>query len=159
MCAMALETGPWLNSFKQVLYDGRDADSEFEVQSGKWETWRFRLGKLAEQIALITPGQKIAYTADVAYTPENQKKIVSLAKDADQLFIEASFLDIHKAIAAKKHHLTASQAGTLAARAGAKEFTIFRRAMPVRGTFCCKKPVRPTRFTVNFCPQYFLVLL
>ncbi|MEJ2729684.1 MAG: MBL fold metallo-hydrolase [Deltaproteobacteria bacterium] len=125
LAAMGLKTGPWLNGFKQALYDGRDADSEFEVQSGKGEIRRFRLGQLAEQIALITHGQKIAYIADVAYSPQNQERIVSLAKDADQLFIEAAFLEAHKDIAAAKHHLTARQAGTLAARAGAKEFTIF----------------------------------
>ena len=125
LAAMGLETGPWLNGFKQALYDGRDAGSEFEVQSGKGEARRFRLGQLAEQIALITPGQKIAYIADAAYSPQNQEKIVSLVKDADQLFIEAAFLEAHKDIAAAKHHLTARQAGTLAAKAGAKEFTIF----------------------------------
>ena len=72
LAAMRLETGPWLNGFKQALYDGRDADSQFEVQSGNGETRRFRLGELAEQIALITPGQKIAYIADAAYSPQNQ---------------------------------------------------------------------------------------
>jgi ribonuclease Z len=125
LSAMGLETGPWLNGFKQSIYEGRDAESEFEVQAGKGETRLFRLGELAEKIALITPGQKIAYIADAAYSPQNQEKIVSLAKDADQLFIEAAFLEAHKNIAAAKHHLTAHQAGTLAARAGAKEFTIF----------------------------------
>ena len=122
---MGLKIGPWLNGFKQALYEGRDAESEFEVQSGTGETRQFRLGELSERIALITPGQKIAYIADAAYSPQNQEKIVSLAKDADQLFIEAAFLEAHKDIAAAKHHLTARQAGTLAARAGAKEFTIF----------------------------------
>jgi ribonuclease Z len=125
LAGMGLETGPWLNGFKQALYDGRNADSQIEVQSGKGETRRFRLGELAGEIALITPGQKIAYIADAAYSPQNQEKIISLAKDADQLFIEAAFLEAHKDIAAAKHHLTARQAGTLAARAAVKEFTIF----------------------------------
>jgi ribonuclease Z len=125
LIAMGLKTGPWLNGFKQALYESRDAESKLEVQSGTGEIRRFRLGELAEQIALITPGQKIAYIADAAYSPRNQEKIVSVAKDADQLFIEAAFLEAHRDIAAAKHHLTARQAGTLAARAGAKEFTIF----------------------------------
>jgi ribonuclease Z len=125
LSALELETGPWLTRFKQALYDGRDSESEFEAPSGKGETRRFRLGELAEQIAMITAGQKIAYIADAAYSPQNQEKIISLAKDADHLFIEAAFLEAHNDIAAEKHHLTARQAGTLAARAGAKQFTIF----------------------------------
>jgi ribonuclease Z len=125
LAALGLATGPWLTDFKQALYDGRDSESEFEVKAGGGLTQRFRLAKLAEQIALITPGQKIAYIADVAYSPQNQQKIISLAKDADHLYIEAAFLEAHKDIAAEKKHLTAHQAGTLAARAGAKQFTIF----------------------------------
>jgi ribonuclease Z len=125
LAALGLETGPWLTGFKQALYDDCDSESEFEVKVGSGQIQRFQLGELAEQIALVTPGQKIAYIADVAYSPQNQEKIISLAKDADHLFIEAAFLEVHKDIAAEKHHLTARQAGTLAARAGAKQFTIF----------------------------------
>jgi ribonuclease Z len=125
LTALGLKTGPWLADFKQALYDGRDSESKFEAPSDKEETRRFRLGELAKQIALITAGQKIAYIADVAYSSKNQEKIIALAKDADQLFIEAAFLEVHQNIAAEKHHLTARQAGTLAARAGAKQFTIF----------------------------------
>jgi len=125
LAALGLETGPWLTGFKQALYDNQDSESEFEVKTGSGQTQRFRLGELAAQVAMVTPGQKIAYIADVAYSPQNQEKIISLAKDADQLFIEAAFLEAHNDIAAEKHHLTARQAGTLAARAGAKQFTIF----------------------------------
>jgi len=125
LAALGLETGSWLTEFKQALFANMDSESEFEVQSGKGERRQFRLGELAEQIALISPGQKITYIADVAYSPQNQQKIILLAKDSDHLFIEAGFLERHKDIAAQKHHLTARQAGTLAARAGAKQFTIF----------------------------------
>jgi len=125
LAALDLETGSWLTDFKQALFANMDPESEFEVKSGKGKSRRFRLGQLAEQIALISPGQKISYIADVAYSPQNQEKIILLAKDSDHLFIEAAFLDRHKNIATQKHHLTARQAGTLAARAGAKQFTIF----------------------------------
>jgi ribonuclease Z len=125
LAALGLETGPWLTRFKQAIYDGQDSESEFEVKTGSGQIQRFRLGELADQVAMVTPGQKIAYIADVAYSSKNQEKIISLAKDADHLFIEAAFLEVHNDIAAEKHHLTARQAGTLAARAGAKQFTIF----------------------------------
>jgi ribonuclease Z len=125
LAALGLKTGPWLTDFKQALYDGRDSKSEFAVKAGSGQTQRFQLGELADQVTMVTPGQKIAYIADVAYSAQNQQKIISLAKDADHLFIEAAFLEAHNDIATEKHHLTARQAGTLAARAGAKQFTIF----------------------------------
>jgi ribonuclease Z len=125
LAALGLKTGPWLTGFKQAIYDQRDSESEIEVQSDNGKSRRFKLEELAKQIALVTRGQKIAYIADAAYSPENQEKIVTLAEDADHLYIEAAFLEVHQNIAAEKHHLTARQAGTLAARAGAKEFTIF----------------------------------
>ena len=123
--ALGLQTGPWLTEFKRALYDEKDPGSEFEITSGKDRIERFRLGELAQRIAMITPGQKIAYIADAAYNPTNAEKIISLAKDCDHLFIEAAFSDAHGDIAAEKHHLTARQAGELAARAGARQFTVF----------------------------------
>lgn len=121
-----LKPGPWLNRFKQAMYNGKDLNSEFEIsQSKENKTQKFTLGELADRIALITPGQKITYITDVVYTPANIKKIICLAKDSDFLFIESAFLDKDKDIAFNKLHLTARQAGTLAAQAHVKFFTVF----------------------------------
>ena len=123
--ALKLQTGPWLNDFKQALYDGADPASEFTIHSGSNSKRQFQLGELADQIAMVAPGQKISYIADVAYNSENVEKIIALTKDSDHLFIEAAFLDAQQDLAAEKHHLTARQAGELAARCGARHFTIF----------------------------------
>ncbi len=123
--ALGLQIGPWLTEFKRALYDEKDPESEFEIRSGKDRVEHFKLGELAQRIAMITPGQKISYVADAAYSPANAEKIISLTKNSDHLFIEAAFSDAHSDIAEEKHHLTARQAGELAARAGAKQFTIF----------------------------------
>ena len=125
LTALGLQTGPWLTNFKQALYEGNDLKSEFQIPFNTNKVQRFKLGQLAEQIAVITPGQKITYITDADFTPANQKKITSIAKNSDHLFIEAAFLEKHKAIAAEKNHLTAHQAGLMAARAHAKQFTIF----------------------------------
>ena len=85
----------------------------------------FQLGNLADQIAIITPGQKIAYVTDVVYDNANIEKIIEFAWNADHLFIEAAFLDNDRNMAAEKCHLTARQAGELAARANARQFSIF----------------------------------
>ena len=123
---LGLEPGPWLADFKQALYRQSDPESDFELQPESAQKVRhFRLGELAAKIALITPGQKITYITDVAYNQSNAEKIVALAKDSDYFFIEAVFLGTHKEMAAEKKHLTAGQAGSLAARAGVKQFFVF----------------------------------
>lgn len=119
--ALGLTVGPWLNRFKAALYAGQAPGTAFDPGTGQV----FELGRLADQIARIAPGQKIAYITDVAFTPENIARIVDLAADCDQLFVEAAFLDEDRDIALKKKHLTAAQAGQLAALARASRFTLF----------------------------------
>lgn len=124
---LGLEIGPWIRKFKQALFNHNDPDSEFEVRFGRKSVKikSFILGDLARQIAIITPGQKITYITDVGYSESNVKKIVSFAKDSDQLFIEAAFLEKDSDIARNKYHLTARQAGSIAGMAGVKQFTLF----------------------------------
>jgi ribonuclease Z len=125
--SMGLPMGPWLNSFKQALYQKESSDLIFQVpmltEEGK--TKSFKLDDLANKIAIISPGQKITYITDVVFSEKNIASIISFAKNSDHLFIEASFLDEHKDTAQKKFHLTSLQAGWLARKAGAKAFTIF----------------------------------
>jgi len=121
-----LEPGPWLTTFKQALYNRTDPATTFNVQTAARPAGKlFRLGELAGQIAKITPGQKITYITDVVYSDANIEKITAFAGNSDQLFIEAAFMEADRKIAAGKHHLTARQAGELAARAAARRFSIF----------------------------------
>ncbi|MBW1840200.1 MAG: ribonuclease Z [Deltaproteobacteria bacterium] len=127
VCELGLDIGPWLREFKQALYNDADPASSFEVKSEEAHSSgrRFVLKDLADRIARITPGQKVTYIADVAYSRSNPEKIVAFARDSDHLFIEAAFLEKHRDIAAEKGHLTAWQAGTLAAKASVKQLTPF----------------------------------
>jgi ribonuclease Z len=71
-------------------------------------------------VAQVVPGQKFAYVVDARYHPANTARIEGLVSGADVLFIECAFLHSDAAHAARKNHLTARQAGTLARRAGVK---------------------------------------
>ena len=135
VAGLGLEIGPWLNEFKQALYNNADPDSEFEVTYGRQDSYkkRFILGDLAKRIALITPGQKISYIVDAVYSKSNETKIIELVKNADHLFIEAAFLEKHRDIAEKKCHLTAWQAGRIAGKAGVKQVTPFHFSPRYKG--------------------------
>jgi ribonuclease Z len=123
---LGLSTGPWLTRFKQSLYGLEDPDTLFTVDGPENSPARsFGLKDLKEAITVITPGRKIAYVTDVAWHEENVRRILAFVRGVDRLFIEACFLEEHRAIAAEKQHLTARQAGEIAARAQVKQFDVF----------------------------------
>jgi len=123
---LGLDTGPWLNGFKQALFNHKAPESEFQVPpvAVLKGTGKFLLGDLTDRIAMIAPGQKVAYVVDAICSDENLDKIVELARNADHLFIEAAFLEKDRSAAEEKYHLTAGQAGRIARRAGVKRFSI-----------------------------------
>lgn len=120
---LGLEPGPWLQQFKHALLANLPgttlirAQVRPEVQPGEAV---FPLEQLAGDIAHVSTGQKIAYVTDTVCNPVNAERIVELAQDADQFFIEAVFGHELAERAAARYHLTARQAGGLARRAGAK---------------------------------------
>jgi ribonuclease Z len=123
---LGLSPGPWLQNFKQALYAGLEPESV--IAAGRMDGEKpkaFRLCDLVQEIALITPGQKIGYIVDVGYSQANVEKIVSFVDGADHLFIEAAFLKAHADIAGEKNHLTAHQAGMIAGLARVRNFTVF----------------------------------
>lgn len=119
--SLGLTPGPWIYELKQAIYADRDLGESIQLP-GKI---KFSLKDLADRLTIITKGQKIAYISDVAHTDFNLGKILLLANKADHLFIESAFLDIDRLHAEKKFHLTAKQAGKIAALAGVKRFTLF----------------------------------
>ncbi len=113
--------GPWLREVKHAVLAGAPDDTEFTAavagkDAGAGRT--FTLGLLRERALRLVPGQKIAYVTDAAFHDENVRRIVSLAAGADVLFIECTFLDADASDAARKAHLTARQAGSIAREAG-----------------------------------------
>ncbi len=120
LAEMGLDTGPWIQVFKQALYEKQAADTPIEICCAD-AVRQYSLGTLENQIAVITPGQKITYITDIIYSPDNIDKVIAFAKDSDQLYIEATFLEADAHMAAQKYHLTAKQAGEIAGRARAKK--------------------------------------
>jgi ribonuclease Z len=68
----------------------------------------------------VLPGTRLAYATDFQYTPANVDRVARLAREADPFFCEAVFLDRDVDTARAASHLTARQAGAVAARAGAR---------------------------------------
>ena len=119
---MGLKVGPWLAELKKAVLREEPEETQFRIwwreSGGVVERW-MPLGVLQSRILNVVPGQKITYVTDAVCSSQNAEKIIALARDADYLFIEASFLQEEAERAALKYHLTAGQAGALARRAKA----------------------------------------
>jgi ribonuclease Z len=126
--ALGLRAGPWLAEAKLAVLEGASDD---RVLVARWRESRaiverrVRLGELRGDAIRCVPGTKVAYVTDVAYTAHNVRRIVELARGADLLFIEAVFLEAEREHAARKQHLTARQAGEIAAACGATSVVPF----------------------------------
>jgi ribonuclease Z len=118
---LRLPVGPWLKEAKRAVRRGEPDDSQITIHSDL----SIPLGVLKQHALRSAPGQKIAYVVDAAYHDRNIEKIVALANGADQLFMEAAFLDADSEVAAQRRHLTARQAGEIARQARVSRFVAF----------------------------------
>jgi ribonuclease Z len=121
--SLGLPKGPWLSQAKSLIRSGTD-DAEFDLPG----LGRVRLQELVDRLFFVGPGQSVAYVTDTAFTEENREKILFLAREADQLFIEAVFLERDHELAAASRHLTAFQAGLLARKAGVRDLNVFHHS-------------------------------
>jgi ribonuclease Z len=121
--SLGLPKGPWLSEAKRLARAGI-REAELDVPG----VGMVPLKAIVDQLFIIGPGQALAYVTDTAGTQDNKAKIAWLAREADQLFIEAVFLDRDRALAEASLHLTARQAGQLARAAAVKRLTVFHHS-------------------------------
>lgn len=128
LSGLGLAVGPWLKDLKQAVLcnapDETPVHARWLDSNGEHQR-EFTLVALKEAVLRLVPGEKICYVTDVAFHQDNVQRITSLAAGAAQLFIECVFLDQDADHAARKHHLTARQAGRIAREAGAKRVIPF----------------------------------
>ncbi len=123
LAAAGLAPGPWLARLKE----NADRPEAILEVLGQPRTVRELDGLLVR-----TPGRRLAYATDLRFSGNNVERLVTLAAGADVLYLEANFLDeVEKAFASS--HLTAGQAGEIAARAGVRELVLFHHSRKYRG--------------------------
>lgn len=126
--ALGLGVGPWLRDLKEAVLEAASDDTPILAH---WRTAEgphervVPLGRLRRETLDVVPGQRIVYVTDCAWTRRNVERILGLARGADTLLIEAPFLDLDRAQARARHHLTAREAGTLARLAGVRRVIPF----------------------------------
>ena len=104
-----LEPGPWLNALKGHIRAG-DKDVEIQLTNGCSET----VERLSADLTLISEGKKLVYATDFSDTPENRRRLISIAKGAHTLFCESTFLEQELEQARRYKHLTTRSCAEIA---------------------------------------------
>jgi ribonuclease Z len=128
LAELGLGKGPWLRALKDLVLTGAPDDTPVLAwwrEEGRLVERPFELGFLKRVVLDVVPGDRIAYVTDVAWTDANIAAIVELARHAELLFIETTFLDRERDRAKARRHLTARQAGTIARLAGVRRVAPF----------------------------------
>ena len=145
LAALGLVDGPWIAGLKHAAQAGAPDDTPIRVawsDTGGAHERVIPFGALKDAVE-STRGEKIVYVTDVVFNESNLARIAALARDADVLFIESVFLDADREHAARKQHLTARQAGTIARAAGARKVIPFHFSPRYKGRG--RGPARGTR--------------
>jgi len=124
LAEMGLPPGPWLNEAKAAVRRGAPDDRLIAVSSER----TIELGELKRRALRVAPGQVVAYVTDAAPHAQNRARILKLVDRADQLFIEAVFLECDRHLAEASCHLTAWEAGALAREARVRHVTPFHHS-------------------------------
>lgn len=126
MEAMGLASGPWLDELKRMVRENYAETAQLGIPlKNSKEKKTLSLKEWRETLVIETTGQKIVYVVDNGFSPSNVERIVSLAREADLFYCEASFSQEDEARARERCHLTATQAGTIARIAQVKRFIPF----------------------------------
>ena len=118
-------SGSWLNKLKEDIYEGKPDTSLIKVPARGNKVLEKSLGRLKEELVMISPGQKISYIVDTVYNKSNKRDIVDLVKDSDIFFCESPFLAEEETRGQERYHLTARQAGLIAREANVKKLNVF----------------------------------
>jgi ribonuclease Z len=128
LAALGIPAGRWLNELKQAIRSGAASDALLHVKwnhNGTSREATYSVGELRARLIVETRGQKIGYVVDTLFSRDNMERIATLVRDADIFFCESLFLDVDRDQAAKRYHLTARQAATLARAAGVARLETF----------------------------------
>ena len=118
---LGLPTGPWLTDLKRRVRAGEPDESTMRrlAHARRSRTRLFRLASLSIAYpSWSRPARLLRHGC--RWHEDNRQALSAFLREADVAYIQAVFLDEDCAHAARKAHLTASQAGRIAREAAVK---------------------------------------
>ena len=125
-----IRPGAWVAKALALLRAGAPAETPVDVGGA-----RLPLGWLAERHFATTPGSRIAYVTDTAWSDAARPGLLKLARRATRLYCDCFYADSEAKAAAKHRHMTASQAAEFARTAGVEELVVMHFATRYAGRY------------------------
>lgn len=132
IAAGVLRPGGWISAVQARLQAGADLNEEIAVEGGKL---KFRLGDLAESCFQKTPGARIAFVTDTAWSDAVRTPLLALAHRAARLYCDCFYAQAQEKQAAKHRHMTTRAVGEFARVAGVEELVLMHFAERYRGRY------------------------
>ena len=125
-----LRPGPWVGQVLARLRAGEAEDGLMTVSGG-----RFTLGDLARDYFARSPGIRVAYITDTAWSEASRPGLLKLAHRAWRLYCDSFYSKTHQAQAEKHRHMTATQAAMLAVEAKVESLVLIHFAGRYEGRY------------------------
>jgi ribonuclease Z len=119
---LGLEPGPWVGELLRNVSAQKNAGLRGPVREGDNTV---DINRLAGELVRIQKGRKIVYITDTSFAAGWLNKLKSIASNADLVICESTFLHADARLAAVYHHLTSTQAATIAKKLNAGRLVLF----------------------------------
>ncbi|HEV8190406.1 MAG TPA: MBL fold metallo-hydrolase [Ktedonobacterales bacterium] len=117
LAELGLQPGSWLRELKEA----REGEEPEVAIDGS----RYQRAALRRELLTATPGDSIAYLTDFLLDETAMQRLVPALAGCQTLVCECQYADADAALAARNHHMTASQVAELARRADVGHLMLF----------------------------------
>ncbi len=117
LASLGLRPGPWL----QRVRSPRAEETEEVVVEGVPR----RVRDLQEALVTVTPGDAVAYLTDFLLDEAAAERLAEVLQGVGTVVCESQYREADVELARRNYHMTATQAATLAKRAGVGRLVLF----------------------------------
>jgi ribonuclease Z len=132
VAAGAIRAGRWVNDVRSLLKAAAPPNTPVATPISPG---MILLADLKAQYFVETPGSRVAYVTDTAWSEQVQPALSRLAGGARRLYCDSFYAQAQIAQAEKHRHMTATQAAEFARMAGVGELVLIHFAARYKGRY------------------------
>lgn len=125
-----LRPGSWVGEALNRLRAGEELEHTLEIDGG-----RYTLGTLADKYFDVSPGSRVTFITDTAFSEASRPGLLKLAHKATRLYCDSFYSNTHLKQAQQYRHMTATQAAELAKAAKVEQLILIHFAQRYAGKY------------------------